>query len=76
MPNPANNILSIRTTGLQSDKQLIVSVISTSGVIVQTKQFSGSTQTIQLNVSSLVSGVHTIKFVSGDRILYKQFVKL
>jgi uncharacterized repeat protein (TIGR03803 family) len=76
MPNPANNILNIRTTGLQSDKQLIVSVISASGVIMQAKQFSSSTQTIQLNVSSLVSGVYTIKFLSGDKVLYKQFVKL
>jgi len=32
--------------------------------------------TTQLDVSSLVSGVYTIKIVSGGSIVYKQFVKM
>ena len=75
-PNPAKNILNIKPTGLQKNKQLSVSIISSSGIIIQTKQFSSSTQTIRLNLSSLVSGVYTIKLVNGDKVLYKQFVKL
>jgi hypothetical protein len=75
-PNPANNILNIYTTGLQRNKQVTISVISSTGVVMKTKQLSSSTQTTQLNVSSLVSGVYIIKLVNGDKILYKQFVKL
>jgi uncharacterized delta-60 repeat protein len=75
-PNPANNILNIYTTGLQRNKQATISVISSTGVVMKTKQLSSSTQTTQLNVSSLKSGVYIIKLVSGDEILYRRFVKL
>ena len=75
-PNPANNILNIYITGLQKNKNAIVSVISSTGIVMQTKQLSTSTQTTQLNVSSLVSGMYIIKIISGDKILYRQFVKL
>ena len=75
-PNPVKSILNIYTTGLQKNKQLIVSIISTSGVIMKIKRLSTSTQTIQLNVASLLSGAYIIKIVSGDKILYKPFVKL
>jgi hypothetical protein len=74
-PNPANNILNIYTTGLQRNKQLFVSVISASGATVKTLQTNSSTQILQLDVSSLASGVYNIKLVSGEKILYKKFVK-
>jgi len=75
-PNPVNNILNIYTTGLQKNKTAILSVISSTGVVMQTKQLSNSTQNIQLNVSSLVCGVYILKVVIGDQILYTRFVKL
>jgi hypothetical protein len=31
---------------------------------------------VQLDVSSLVSGVYTIKVINGEKVAYKQFVKL
>jgi hypothetical protein len=76
VPNPANNILNIYPTGLQKNKQLIVSVISASGATVKTIQTNSSTQTLQFDISSLASGVYSIKLVSGNKILYKKFVKL
>lgn len=74
-PNPATNVINIYTTGLQQDKQVTITVISASGAVLKTIQ-SGSAKTIQLDVSSLVSGVYTIKLASGDKVMYKQFLKL
>ncbi|MEO6456581.1 MAG: Ig-like domain-containing protein, partial [Ginsengibacter sp.] len=76
VPNPANDILNIYTTGLPKDKQMIISVISTSGVIMKTIRKPRSAQVVQLNVSSLADGVYTIKIISDDKIMYKAFVKL
>jgi len=73
-PNPATNIVSLYTSGLQQNKPATISITSVSGIVLKTIQTNNST--IQLDVSSLVSGVYTIKIVSGDRITYKQFVKL
>jgi len=74
-PNPATNIVNIYAKGLQQNKPATISVISASGIVMKTMQNSSSTQT-QLNVSTLAKGVYTIKIISGDKILYKQFVKL
>ncbi|MEO6453622.1 MAG: Ig-like domain-containing protein, partial [Ginsengibacter sp.] len=75
-PNPANDILNIYTTGLQKNKQLTISVISASGVVMKTIQSTSLTQAVKLNISSLLSGVYTIRIMSEDGVLYKQFVKL
>jgi len=73
-PNPATNIVNLYTKGLQQNKPATISIISVSGIVLKTMQTNNST--IQLDVSSLVSGVYTIKIVSGGSIVYKQFVKL
>ncbi len=75
-PNPANSMVNIYTTGLQQDKPATISVISASGVVIKKMRSNSSAKTIQLDVSSLVRGVYTIKFISGDKVLYKQSVKL
>jgi len=74
-PNPATDIVNINTNGLQQNKQATISVISVSGNVLTKVQTSSSSQT-QLDVSSLASGVYTIKIVSGDKVMFKQFVKL
>ncbi len=74
-PNPATNIVQVYTKGLQQDKPTTISVISASGVIMKTVQLNSLIQT-QLNISSLAKGVYTIKIVSGDKVMHKQFVKL
>ncbi len=74
-PNPTSKTLNIYTSGLQQDKQATVSVISSSGVLMKNIQSSGPAKEVQLDVSSLISGVYIIKVVCGDKMLYKQFVK-
>ena len=75
-PNPARSTLQISTKGLQPDKPSVISVISSAGVVMKTIQSNASNKVVQLNVSSLVSGVYTLKVVSGDNVSFKQFVKL
>ncbi len=74
-PNPATNVVNIYTDGLQQNKPATISIISASGIVLKKVQSSSSAKT-QLDVSSLASGVYTIEIVSGDKVMYKQFVKL
>ena len=73
-PNPATNIANIYVNGLQQNKPATISIISLSGIVLKTMQISNAAT--QLNISSLAGGVYTIKIASGDKVLYKQFVKL
>ncbi len=75
-PNPATSIVNIYTAGLQQDKQATISIISASGIVMKTIRSNSSDKIVQLDVSSLVRGVYTIKITSGNKMTYKQFVKL
>ena len=73
-PNPANNVVNIYTSGLQQNKSATLSIISVSGIVFKTMQISNSSTSI--DVSSLASGIYTIKIISGKQSVYKKFVKL
>ena len=73
-PNPVRNTLQIFTKGSQN-KSSTISVISVSGVVLKTIQPT-SNQRMQMDVSSLRPGVYFLKVLCGDKVLYKQFVKL
>ena len=75
-PVPARSTLQILTKGLHLNKPSTLSVMSATGVVMKTIQSNASNKVVQLDVSSLVSGVYTVKIVSGDKVTYKQFVKL
>ena len=74
--NPATDVVNIVASGLQQGKQTTISVISAAGVTMKTMQASSSAKTIQVNVSAFAPGVYTIKLLSGDKVAYRQFVKL
>lgn len=75
-PNPAKSVLNIDTKGLQKNQQTTISVISSSGVIMKTLRANGSADKLQLNVSSLAAGAYVVKIISGDKVLYRRFVKM
>jgi uncharacterized delta-60 repeat protein len=75
-PNPATDMVNIYTTGLQLSEQATITVISALGVVMKTMPVNGSAKVVRLDVLLLVSGVYTIKLMSGDKVLNKQFVKL
>jgi hypothetical protein len=43
---------------------------------MKTIQLNNLNKVVQLDVSSLVSGVYIVKVMSGDKVMYKQFVKM
>ena len=73
-PNPARSTLQISAKGLQLNKPSTISVISASGVLMKTVRANSASQL--LDVSSLASGVYTVKVVSGDKVMCQQFLKL
>lgn len=74
-PNPVHNILNITAEGLEGNKTSILSVLSSSGALIKTmRTIIRSTQ--PLDVSSLAKGIYTIRIQSGDKIIYRKFVKL
>jgi len=75
-PNPATNILNVNTNGLIPNKKLTISIISASGIVMQTRSSTTSTNVVQLNISPLIKGVYILKVVSGDKVFLKQFVKM
>ncbi len=75
-PNPAAKTLNISINGLQTNNRSAISVLSVSGAVIKTIQPGALDKNVQLDVSSLTSGVYFIKVTNGDRIFYKQFVKL
>jgi hypothetical protein len=75
-PVPARSTLQIYSKGLQLNKPSTISVLSSAGVLLKTIQSNASNKVVQLDVSTLASGVYTIKVMSGEKVMYKQFVKL
>jgi hypothetical protein len=75
-PVPARSTLHIYTEGLQLNKQSTISLMSSTGVLLKTIQSNASDKVVQVEVSSLASGVYTIKVINGEKVAYKQFVKL
>ncbi|WP_018615050.1 Ig-like domain-containing protein [Segetibacter koreensis] len=74
-PNPTSNSLQIFTNGLRQNTSTTISIISIAGVAEKTIHTNASNN-ILLDVSSLHSGVYTIKIINGDKTVYKQFIKL
>lgn len=75
-PNPAGGLLNIYTTGLQVNQLSTLSLISSAGVIMKTMQVSNPARVMHINVSSFARGTYIVKITSGNKILYRQFVKL
>ncbi|WP_018616388.1 T9SS type A sorting domain-containing protein [Segetibacter koreensis] len=51
-------------------------MISALEVVAKTIQTNASDQIVELDVSTLVSGIYTLKVVTGDKVMHQQFVKL
>jgi uncharacterized repeat protein (TIGR03803 family) len=75
-PNPVRNTLNIAVEGLTAGTNSSVFLVSASGVVVKTIQAKTLNRNTKLDVSSLSAGVYSLKVINGDKIVYKQFVKL
>jgi hypothetical protein len=75
-PNPVAHTLNIYVDELIENNKSAISIISASGVVIKNIQSKTITRITKLNVSWLSAGMYFIKLVNGDKIVYKQFVKL
>ena len=75
-PNPVSNTLNLITEGLPENRRSTLVVLSSSGVVIKTMQTNNLSKVVQLDVSTMVSGIYTIKVSSGSKIVVKQFLKL
>ena len=73
-PNPVHNTLHVSING-QQNKTSELYILSASGVVIKNIHSLNSTE-VPLDISSLVNGVYFIKIISGDKVMYKRFVKL
>ena len=71
-----SNILNLSTARLPENKRLSLVVLSSSGVVIKTMQLNNLSKVVQLDVSTMVSGVYLIKVTSGSKTVVKQFLKL
>lgn len=70
-PNPTQGILNIKnTSGLEVDT---VKVFSAFGMLV--KEIQGIENDASIDVSNFASGTYFVRFVSGDTIVTKRFIK-
>ena len=75
-PAPARSTMQIYTQGLPLNKSFTLSLISTAVIVVKTMQLNTSNKVVQMDVSSLIPRVYTVKVLNGERVVYKEFVKL
>ena len=59
----------------QQNKTSELYILSASGIVIKNIHSVTSTE-VPLDISSLVNGVYFIKVISGDKVMYRQFVKL
>jgi hypothetical protein len=75
-PNPASNTISVSTNGLQKNKELRITVLSVSGIVLKKINTTTSNRVFQIDISKLVSGTYLIQVASENMIVTKQIVKL
>jgi hypothetical protein len=73
-PNPAHNMLHISISRQQNKKSELY-ILSASGVVIKNLHSLTSSE-VPIDIASLVNGVYFIKVISGDKVMYKRFVKL
>lgn len=74
-PNPAHNTISIFNQGFVQNKDLKISILSINGILVKVINSSFLNSMNQIDISFLIAGTYLLKLMSGDKIVYKQFVK-
>ena len=73
-PNPVHNMLQVSINGLQN-KSSELYLLSSAGVVLKNIHSITLSQ-ISFDTSSLISGVYFIKIVSGNEVMYREFVKM
>jgi alcohol dehydrogenase YqhD (iron-dependent ADH family) len=75
-PNPATEVLNTSLT-IAADELVDFTIVNAQGQIVSVQQISMSAGTSQnaLDISSLASGIYTLRVTAGGSVLTKAFIK-
>ncbi len=75
-PDPVSNILHVQVNGLKKDKPSVIMLLSLSGTVLKSWSEGSLSTALLLDVSSVSAGVYVVKVITGEKVLYKQFVKM
>lgn len=74
-PDPAWNTVQVVCTGLKQNTPATLLLISPSGSVLKSRQFSSQAGILSLDVASLASGIYFIKVMNGDNTVLSRFIK-
>jgi hypothetical protein len=75
-PNPAVSDVLITLPGTWQDKQVIVQIVNTNGLVVKNITDARAGQTENVNVAGLPPGIYIVKVTSGKETAVQQLVKM
>lgn len=75
-PNPAGNTIFVSAKGLSQNKDCQITILSMTGAIVKTVNYNLPGKVMELNISSLNSGIYILRASSGSSKKSISFVKL
>ena len=70
-PNPANDQISVETSGLNGN----ITICDATGKIVKTVHVSDSSTKTLIDVSSFTPGIYMVRIQSGNTVQVNQFIK-
>ncbi|MEP7264296.1 MAG: T9SS type A sorting domain-containing protein, partial [Bacteroidota bacterium] len=70
-PNPAGNVLYIKTQGTPSPQ---ITMMNASGQMVLVKKVTSASATTQLDISTLPAGIYLIKVISNENVSFHKVV--
>ncbi|MEO7802013.1 MAG: Ig-like domain-containing protein, partial [Ginsengibacter sp.] len=74
-PNPVFNTMNVSTKMFKNNEAIFVSILSSTGNILQTMKIASPSQSFKVDVSSLVNGSYFVQAVSGNQKAIYQFIK-
>ena len=69
-PNPANNVLYVKTYG---GNEIKISILSTDGKVIQSNRYQN--ENIEIDISDLNTGIYILRFENQNHLISKKFVK-
>jgi hypothetical protein len=69
-PNPANNVLYVKTNG---GNEIKISILSTDGKVIESNRYQN--ENIEIDISDLNTGIYILRFENQEILISKKFVK-
>ena len=73
-PNPSSSTINI-STGTNSNSLVNITIISSLGTVVYSKDFNNPDKTINLDINTLNTGIYIIKVTTDNSTKQQKFIK-